>query len=368
MRSCLAPRASSHARALSLSLARGLAISTTRRSLGTPPPRRHATTAPQFEHALRAVDPTTCSHYWDYTVDALANESYAQVRVLTHPSSSRCWSAGGGGGHISACRGAHCASPCSWCDRPLTAPSLQWSADDTALCTAVLSSRTAQSVIFSDDWFGSADPADDRHVLSTGRWAYTPVMRDPSGLFSNITNPHGLLRSPWNTNPAPYLMRSANVLGVATADYSLPDCEVGMRADGAAHRGSIASRNRYESSPHAACRLVACKSCEQDFRAKIDVPASESVQLSDIVSALNGALHGPVHIMLGGHWGFNQSVVDRVHALMDEVGKDPFSDQILLAAKVSHKWCIAISSSLNHHEELLAAKVKQAASDEVSFM
>ena len=61
---------------------------------------------------------------------------------------------------------------------------------------------------------------------------------------------------------------------------------------------------------------------------------SESVKLSDVVSALNGVLHGPVHIMLGGHWGFNESVVARVHALMDEVGKDPFPDQILLAAKV----------------------------------
>ena len=82
-----------------------------------------------------------------------------------------------------------------------------------------------QSAIFSDDWFGAADPADERHVLSTGRWAYTPVMRDADRTFSNITNPHGLLRSPWNTNPAPYLMRSATVLGVQNADYTLPDCE-----------------------------------------------------------------------------------------------------------------------------------------------
>ena len=183
----------------------------------------------QFEHALRAVDPTTCSHYWDYTVDALANASYAQ------------------------------------------------------------------SEIFSDDWFGAAAPADARHVVSTGRWAYTPVMRDAERKFSNITNAHGLLRSPWNTNPAPFLGRSATVIGVQNADYTLPDCE--------------------------------------DFRSYVAAEAGGSVALADVVSALNGVLHGPVHIMIGGHWGFNASVVDRVRRLMDEVGKDPFPDQILLASK-----------------------------------
>ena len=183
----------------------------------------------QFEHALRAVDPTTCSHYWDYTVDALANASYAQ------------------------------------------------------------------SEIFSDDWFGAAAPADARHVVSTGRWAYTPVMRDAERKFSNITNAHGLLRSPWNTNPAPFLGRSATVIGVQNADYTLPDCE--------------------------------------DFRSYVAAESGGSVALADVVSALNGVLHGPVHIMIGGHWGFNASIVDRVRRLMDEVGKDPFPDQILLASK-----------------------------------
>jgi len=42
--------------------------------------------------------------------------------------------------------------------------------------------------------------------VDTGRWAYTKVMSDASS-YSTITNPYGLLRSPWNTNPVPYLLR-----------------------------------------------------------------------------------------------------------------------------------------------------------------
>ena len=85
------------------------------------------------------------------------------------------------------------------------------------------------------------------------------------------------------------------MIGVQNADYTLPDCE--------------------------------------DFRSYVEADAGSSVALADVVSALNGVLHGPVHIMIGGHWGFNASVVDRVRTLMDDVGKDPFSDQILLASK-----------------------------------
>ena len=174
--------------------------------------------------------PPPRSHYWDYTVDALANATYAQ------------------------------------------------------------------SVIFDEEWFGSAQPTDDRHVVSTGRWAYTPVLSDARA-FSNVTNPYGLLRSPWNTNPTPYLTRAGTVIGVETADYVLPSCT--------------------------------------DFRSYVNKSGTPNglIRIADVVSALNGALHGPVHIMIGGHWGFNESVVAKVEAL-HSIGGDAFTDQILLGAKV----------------------------------
>jgi hypothetical protein len=37
-------------------------------------------------------------------------------------------------------------------------------------------------------------------VVTTGRWAYTPIKANAS-TFSRYYNPYNLLRSPWNTNP-----------------------------------------------------------------------------------------------------------------------------------------------------------------------
>ena len=37
-------------------------------------------------------------------------------------------------------------------------------------------------------------------------------------------NPYGLLRSPWNTNPVPYIMRSAKTYGVKNGGWTTPDC------------------------------------------------------------------------------------------------------------------------------------------------
>merc|ERR1712070_1095179 len=44
--------------------------------------------------------------------------------------------------------------------------------------------------------------------------------------------------------------------------------------------------------------------------------------------ALNGALHGPVHIMIGGHWGFSSPIWSRVTAYLG------FTDAMLLLSKV----------------------------------
>ena len=95
--------------------------------------------------------------------------------------------------------------------------------------------------------------------MTEGRWAYTPVLSSARE-FSAITNPHGLLRSPWNTNPTPYLTRHDTVLGLYADEYSLPTCD--------------------------------------DFSTAL----AADDWLGTYISALNGKLHGPVHIMIGGHW------------------------------------------------------------------
>ena len=147
----------------------------------------------QFEQSLQAIDPRVSAHYWDYTIDAASNSSYAQ------------------------------------------------------------------SLIFSEDWFGPASPQQEDHVVNIGRWAFTPVLQD-ARKFSAITNPYGLLRSPWNTNPVPYLTRYSQVLGSQNDGYSLTTCE--------------------------------------DFSAAL----SEYNWIGDFFAKLDGKLHGPVHIMIGGHW------------------------------------------------------------------
>jgi len=115
-----------------------------------------------------------------------------------------------------------------------------------------------QSPIFNDDWLSTGSPANAEHVEDSGRFAYTPVLTNASS-FSDITNPYGLLRSPWNTNPTPYLMRSNKTMSVFGDGVSMfPGCG--------------------------------------DFSSYL------SKSLADVLGGLNGALHGPIHIMVGGHW------------------------------------------------------------------
>jgi len=105
----------------------------------------------------------------------------------------------------------------------------------------------------------SNSPSNADHTVDSGRFAYTPVMQDARG-FSTITNPYGLLRSPWNTNPVPYLLRNNETF--------------------------FAFGNAYKSFPSC--------SAFSDYL---------NSSLADVNAALDGELHGPVHLMIGGHWG-----------------------------------------------------------------
>ena len=172
----------------------------------------------QFEQSLQAIDPRVSAHYWDYTIDAASNSSYAQ------------------------------------------------------------------SLIFSEDWFGPASPQQEDHVVNIGRWAFTPVLQD-ARKFSAITNPYGLLRSPWNTNPVPYLTRYSQVLGSQNDGYSLTTCD--------------------------------------DFSAAL----SEYNWIGDFFAKLDGKLHGPVHIMIGGHWDVDTQTASWLGSGMGD------RSQALLASK-----------------------------------
>ena len=156
----------------------------------------------QFEQSIQSVDPRVSASYWDYTIDAEAGIEFGE------------------------------------------------------------------SILFSEDWFGASSPKNKDHVVNQGRFAYVPILkaRDagvPVAQQDQITNPFGLLRSPWNTNSEPYLLRYSSVLDVQFDGYELTKCS--------------------------------------DFA---DSLSADVVTMASLVSKLNGRLHGPIHIMIGGHWGF----------------------------------------------------------------
>lgn len=147
------------------------------------------------------------------------------------------------------------------------------------------------SIIFENDWFGDNSPSNPSHIVTGGRFGYLPVMVDARG-FSDITNPYGMLRSPWNTNPTPYLMRyNATVGSFADENDYFPNCS--------------------------------------EFASYIK---SGEVSFADLSSAINGQLHGPVHIMIGGHWGLHAhaDVWDRIAAVSQSLFE---ADSFLLYSK-----------------------------------
>ena len=162
----------------------------------------------ELENSLTAVDSSVAAHYWDYTRDTSQ-------------------------------------------------------ADD--------GSDYVTSNIFNDDWFGPIESSDhpEHHIVNQGVFAYTRIKSKGNGTTS-ITNPYGLLRSPWNTNPTPYVMRHKAVFGRSGDGYStFPACT--------------------------------------DFQ---DYLSSEWV--GKMFYAINGPLHGSLHLMTGGHWGASEKIVNWV--------------------------------------------------------
>ena len=69
------------------------------------------------------------------------------------------------------------------------------------------------SGVFGPDWFGDAICNNSDHTPVEGRYAYVPVMQNAIN-FSDIVSPYGLLKSPWNADPSPYLSRSDRIFGL----------------------------------------------------------------------------------------------------------------------------------------------------------
>lgn len=148
---------------------------------------------------------------------------------------------------------------------------------------AAIVSELSESIVFSDEWFGTIQPVDNEHTVEKGRWAYTPIMTNAQA-WSNITNPYGLLRSPWNTDRTPFVTRSNYVLGEKNGGYSIPSCALFIR----------------------------------------DLKGSD---MGQFYSWVNGQLHGPIHIMVGGQWSANPDVLNDLETM------DLSTPGILLASK-----------------------------------
>jgi len=135
-----------------------------------------------------------------------------------------------------------------------------------------------QSPVFNSDWFGENMPRNEMHEVSEGMWSkinipdgssYTNWDISSSGSLNPFVNSYGQLRSPWNNNPSQKITRYNSTYGSST----------------------------YSSTP-ACFTLNKCYS---------------SSKLSDMNDCINGATHGPVHIIIGGAWDKEDNFYDPLY-------------------------------------------------------
>jgi len=77
-----------------------------------------------------------------------------------------------------------------------------------------------ESIVFTDDWFGTTQPDNSDYVLDTGRFAYTLI---PTSYERPVYNSYGRITSRVNNDPSEYITRSHSVCGIPT-NKPLPDC------------------------------------------------------------------------------------------------------------------------------------------------
>ena len=135
--------------------------------------------------------------------------------------------------------------------------------DFTLESTFYTPSTFRSSGVFSADWFGDADCNNSQHTPTEGRFSYVPVMENAQN-FSSIVNPYGLLRSPWNADPTPYMTRSSLIYNMAN----------NLKPSGC-------------KEYHHALTFTDWKSLAQQ---------------------LNSNAHGHIHELLGGSWNADHSI------------------------------------------------------------
>ena len=126
-----------------------------------------------------------------------------------------------------------------------------------------------ESPMFDSDMFGEANPSNDDHVISDGGlWDgiampggddYMTWSIPETGSLNPFVNGYSTMRSPWNNNPSPYIGRH---------------------------------NQTYDMTQYGTMPL--CSTLQSCFK---------STSLAYVNDCLNGATHGPVHIMIGGAWG-----------------------------------------------------------------
>ena len=122
--------------------------------------------------------------------------------------------------------------------------------------------------VWGDDWFGTA--AGPYHTVETGRFAYVRIPPAPAN--ATWKSPYGFLRSPWNCNKDPFLMRSHSFCG---ANYDWLE-------------GSLTIDANPINTAWPSCKVHH----ELTF---------ETSSLYDWVWNAAYTPHGPVHFMIGGY-------------------------------------------------------------------
>lgn len=122
---------------------------------------QHVGLTSSFERSLQSIDPRITVPYWDFTKEG------GMVRLAQHVS-------------------------------------VAW-----------------ETELWTDKWFGNSTGPE--HTVTEGRFAYQVVPRDPN--TTEIRNPYGYLRAPWNVNKAPYVTRVHKFCGVSVDYNNWPSCE-----------------------------------------------------------------------------------------------------------------------------------------------
>lgn len=83
-----------------------------------------------------------------------------------------------------------------------------------------------ESTVINDDWFGPMGSNDHDFQVVKGKFANIPLEATAWNVTARVTNAWGRIRSPWNTAPQPYLIRSNKTYGYMSSYQSAPRCSI----------------------------------------------------------------------------------------------------------------------------------------------